>query len=130
MKTNLKDKYKVDELIGYGSFGTVYLVEDLTDPNEKKYILLHFLVMNNNNNNLLKHKRKSLKRIQRFLNEKYIGRELDNLKAVSADECPSILKYYENFYEDKYLYIVTEYCEVNSILSQKTNLILFLIEDF
>jgi hypothetical protein len=51
VKTNLKDKYKVDELIGYGSFGTVYLVEDLTDPNEKKYILLHFLVMNNNNNN-------------------------------------------------------------------------------
>jgi len=32
----LKEKYKVDELIGYGSFGTVYSIDDLDNPSEKK----------------------------------------------------------------------------------------------
>lgn len=62
----------------------------------------------------LKTNRLALKRILRFLNEKLLSREIYVLKVVNAPRCPNIVEYREDFIEDNYHFIATEYCEVPS----------------
>ena len=53
-----------------------------------------------------------MKRVQKRLNEKQLKREIEIFKSVNSIDCPNVLKYYEDFEDPDYQFIITEFCEV------------------
>lgn len=76
------------KVLGAGSFGKVFLSESIEDPNFKVAI--------------------------KVLNKKKLGSQLEQLmcevEILTKLDHPNIVKYYETYQDDKYLYLVMEYC--------------------
>ena len=89
--TQLKQNYKITndtKILGAGSFGKVFLSENISDPNFKVAI--------------------------KVLNKAKLK---DNLAAIKEEvriltklDHPNIVKYYETYDDIKYMYLVMEYC--------------------
>ena len=89
--SELKHNYRIDsssQVLGSGAFGKVFLSENIADPSFKVAIK----VLN---------KKKLKKNIDKIREEVKILTKLDH---------PNIVKYYETYDDEKYLYLVMEYC--------------------
>jgi len=86
----MKDQYEWLEKLGEGSFGSVHLVRSYNDGNLYA----------------IKKIRINYDALIRIKNEISIMRDLSN---------PVLIKYYAHFVDDKYVYIVMEYAEGNSL---------------
>jgi|SaaInlStandDraft_6_1057023.scaffolds.fasta_scaffold05067_2 NIMA (never in mitosis gene a)-related kinase 1/4/5 len=105
------DKYKFIKKIGIGSYGSIYLVQNIYD---KKYCAMKELDL----------KLTSTKEKQMIINEIIIG---------SFHNCPYIIKYEEILFKDNKIYMKMKHCkqgnlkkylEHNKILSTQKNIIL------
>ncbi|CAF3676409.1 unnamed protein product [Rotaria sordida] len=85
-----KKRYKIDEKLGAGNFGTAYLVTDLKEKNEPKVL--------------------KVVRLGEMDEEQTVDsvREAQLLKSLHNEH---IVKFYESFLENDCLCIVTDYCE-------------------
>ena len=104
METNLlNSKYKIIDLIGEGGFGKTYKV------------------FNKENNEIYVIKQISLK-------DKDLEKILKEAEILSSIHNDNIVKYFESFIDDKYFYIVMEYCQgldlkkyINKYKKEKNN---------
>jgi calcium-dependent protein kinase len=87
----LKQLYKITEstkVLGAGAFGKVFLSESIYDPTFKVAI--------------------------KVINKKKIGEHINTIKEeveiLQRLDHPNIVKYYETFDDQKYMYLVMEYC--------------------
>jgi calcium-dependent protein kinase len=98
-KTNIRDVYNFQGVLGKGGFGTVKLA-----------------VMKNGNND----KKIAVKIIEksRVKNKQYILlREFETLKTLDH---PNIIKFYEVYQDEMFFYICMEYCAGGELLERIT----------
>jgi calcium-dependent protein kinase len=87
----LKLNYKISadtKVLGAGSFGKVFLSESIEDPSFKVAI--------------------------KVLNKKKIGEDIaairEEVEILTKLDHPNIVRYYETYDDEKYMYFVMEYC--------------------
>ena len=99
--SQIKKKYKIEtNILGSGAFGKVFLASSVADPDFKVAI--------------------------KVISKKKIGDELDQLldeiNILKSLDHPNIVKYYETYENQKYMYIVMEYWpggELFDVIAQK-----------
>ena len=110
MSEILKNRYEIEEMIGDGPAGKVFLVIDIRDGSKfvfeyfggfkLKYFLFKI--------------RKTMKKIDLDNVDTNlaidIAQEATTLATLSH---PNIIKYFDSFREGNFFYIITEYCQVN-----------------
>ena len=99
--TQIRKKYKIEtNILGSGAFGKVFLATSVEDKEFKVAI--------------------------KVISKKKIGDDLDQLldeiNILKSLDHPNIVKYYETFENEKYMYIVMEYCpggELFDVISKR-----------
>lgn len=99
--SQIKKKYKIEtNILGSGAFGKVFLASSVADADFKVAI--------------------------KVISKKKIGDEIDQLldeiNILKSLDHPNIVKYYETYENQKYMYIVMEYCpggELFDVIAQK-----------
>ena len=113
----LNGRYKIEnERIDAGSFSSILLAVDIHENNKeydhlKECCIWIFILFF----------RKAIKEIyiKPWDNKYFINNIIPEIKILSSYKHENILKYYDNFSTNNFLYIVTEYCKVLIILSIK-----------
>ncbi len=85
--SNIRQRYKIMDIVGHGRFGVVYKAQSRADPT--KIVAIKVL------------------RCSGFLDKAAIKEEIKILKDLDH---PNIVKYYEEIEDGPYIFIVTEFC--------------------
>lgn len=89
MTTQIKKKYRIEtKILGSGAFGKVFLATSVSDENFKV----------------------AIKVISKKKIDDDIDQLLDEISILKKLDHPNIIKYYETYENQKYMYIVMEYC--------------------
>jgi calcium-dependent protein kinase len=89
-KKELQELYKITKFLGEGSFGKVFMAENKSDPSHQVAI------------KIIGKSHLSPEDIKSIHDEVNILRKLDH---------PNIVKYYETYEDDKYIFLVMELCK-------------------
>lgn len=94
MKSDLfLKKYKfTKEILGSGEFGKVLKAVRLGDNNKKTYVAIKALP-------------------KKKLDNSQVDLIKQEIRILNTLDHPNIIKYYEEYENDKYIYLVMEYCE-------------------
>lgn len=115
-------RYQIEKKLGFGNYGTAFLVTDLKTDELYDFYLESFL---SKNFNIEKNKRKVLKEVP--IGDMQPDESVESVQEanlLSKLDNPYILRYHDSFLDGEYFCIVTEYCEVTNELKIFVNLLI------
>ena len=92
----LNNRYVIETELGRGAYGVVYMVTDKYDSSRMKKVSKIIQLDINNNDEM--------------------ENAIMEASILASLEHPNILKFYDSFLLSRYFCIITEYCEVETIL--------------